>query len=59
MKTLQQKETDRPLILDEEADKEIQQYLLLLCEAGGAVNCAIVRASAMGIIGRKNSNLLA
>ena len=59
VKTLPQKKTGRPLILDEETDKEIQQYLLALREAGGAVNCAIVRASAMGIIRRKNSCLLA
>ena len=59
MKTLPQKKTGRPLILDEETDKEIQQYLLALREAGSAVNCAIARASAMGIIRRKNSSLLA
>ena len=28
---------------------EIQQYLLALCEAGGAVNSAIVRASATSV----------
>ena len=59
VKTLPQKKTGRPLILDEETDKEIQQYLLALREVGGAVNCAIARASAMGIIRRKNSSLLA
>ena len=36
VKTLPQKKTGRPLILDEETDKEIQQYLLVLREAGGA-----------------------
>ena len=41
--------TEKPLTLDEETDMEIQQYLLALCEAGGAVNCAIARASAIGI----------
>jgi len=34
-------------------------YLLALCEAGGAVNCAIARASSTGIIKQKNSNWLA
>ena len=38
---------------------EIQKYMLALHEAGGAVNCAIARASAMGIIRRKYSSLLA
>ena len=59
VKTLPQKKTGRPLTLDEETDMEIQQYLLALREAGGAVNGAIARASAMGIIRRKNSSLLA
>ena len=54
-----QKKTGQPLILDEETDKEIQQYLLTLCEGGVAVDCAIARASAMSIIRRKNSSLLA
>jgi len=49
----------RPLLLDEKTDKEVQMYLLVLREAGGAVNCAIARASATGIIKRKNSNWLA
>ena len=37
MKTLSQKKTGQPLILDEETDKKIQQYLLTLCEGGVAV----------------------
>lgn len=59
VKALPQKKTGRPLTLDDETDMEIQQYLLALREAGGAVNCAIVTASATGIIRRKNSSLLA
>jgi len=50
------KKTGRPLLLDEKTDKEVQMYLLALCEAGGAVSCVI--ASATGIIKRKNSNWL-
>ena len=38
---------------------EVQQYLLPLCKAGGAVNGAIARASVMGILRRKNSSQLA
>ena len=53
------KKTGRPLLLDEQTDREVQMYLLSLREAGGVVNCAIARASATGIIRRKNSNWLA
>ena len=53
------KKTGRPLLLDEKTDKEVQMYLLALREAGGAVNRGIARASATGIIKRKNSNWLA
>ena len=53
------KMTGRPLLLDEQMDREVQMYLLSLREAGGSVNCAIARASATGIIRRKNSNWLA
>ena len=53
------KKTGRPLLLDEQTDREVQMYLLALHEAGGGVNCAIARASATGIIRRKNSNWLA
>ena len=59
VKTLPQKKAGRPLTVDEETDMEIQKYLQALCEASGAVNCAIARASAMGIIKRKDSGLLA
>ena len=56
---LSPKKTGRPLLLDEQMDREVQMYLLSLREAGGSVNCAIARASATGIIRRKNSNWLA
>ena len=47
VKALPQKKTCQPLTLDKETDMEIQQYLLALREAGGAVNCAVARASAV------------
>lgn len=50
------KKTGRPLTLDEETDMEAQQYLFALHEAGGAVNGAIARASAMDILRRINSS---
>ena len=53
------KKTGRPLLLDEQTDREVQLYLLGLHEAGGGVNCTIARASATGIIRWKNSNWLA
>ena len=59
VKALPQKKTGQPLTLDEDTDMEVQQYLLALREAGGAINGAIARASAMGILRRKNSSQLA
>jgi len=41
------------LTLQEEIDMEVQQYILHLCEIGGSVNGAVVRASAKGILKRK------
>ena len=49
VKTLPAKKVGRPPLLDEEIDKEIQKYLLMLREAGGAVNDAIARSAAVGI----------
>ena len=53
------KKMGRPLLSDEKTGKKAQMHLLALCEVGGAVNCAITRASATGIIKRKNSNCMA
>ena len=38
-------------------DKEVQKYLLMICEAGGAVNSTIARSAAAGIIRRRDSKL--
>ena len=59
IKTLPAKKVGRPPLLDEEIDKEVQKYLLMLREAGGAVNGAIARSAAAGIIRIRNSKLLA
>ena len=49
------KKTGRLLLLDEQMDREVEMYLLSLCEAGGGVNCATARASTTGIIRRKTA----
>ena len=49
------KKTGRPLLLDEQTDREVQMYLIAPYEAGGGINCAIAKASATGIIRRKTT----
>ena len=48
-----------PLLLGQELDRQVQAYLISLCEAGGVVNTSIAIAAAMGIVRRHDSNLLA
>ena len=47
------------LLLVEDIDKQVQAYLMKLCEVGGIVNSAIARASTRGIIKMTNPKLLA
>jgi len=44
------KKLGRHLLLREDIDKQVQAYLMKLCEIGGVVNGVIARASARGII---------
>ena len=53
------KKIGRPLLLGEDIDKQVQAYLMKLCEVGGVVNSAIAGASARGIITMTNPKLLA
>ena len=39
MTELPPEKTVKPLLLYEQMDKEVQMYLLSLCEVGGGVNC--------------------
>ena len=53
------KKRGRPVLLSEELDKKVKQYLLKVREGGGAVSAQIAIASARGILlHRDRSSLL-
>ena len=52
------KKIDRPLLIGDEADKELQEYVRYLRATGAAVNMAVVIASAEGFLLSKNANIL-
>ena len=53
------KKAGKPLLLGEELDKQVREYVKYLRERGAVVNSAIVIAAAEGIVMNKDSNLLA
>ena len=55
---LPRKKMGRPLLIGDEADKELQEYVRYLRATGAAVNTAIVIASAEGILLSKDANIL-
>ena len=55
---LPHKKLGRPLLLGDELDKQVQEYVRYLRERGTPVNTAIVIATANGIGQSKNANLL-
>ena len=52
------KEQGRPLLLGNELDMQVREYIKYLRERGTAVNTAVVMASAEGIVKSKDANLL-
>ena len=48
----------RPLLLGEDLDKQVRDYVKYLWERSTAVNTAVVIAAAEGIVMNKNANLL-
>ena len=48
----------RPLLLGEDLDKKVQNYLFSLRNVGGVINTAIVQAAAAGMVKRKDPRLL-
>ena len=48
-----------PLLLGEDLDKKVQNYLFSLRDVGGVINTAIVRAVAAGMVKKKDPRLLA
>ena len=59
VKTLPVAKIGRPLLLGEDLDKKVQNYLFSLRDVGGVINTAIVRAAAAGMVKRKDPRLLA
>ena len=53
------KKAGKPLLLGEELDKQVREYVKYLRERGAVVNSAIVIAAAEGIVMNKDPNLLA
>ena len=52
------KKSGRPLLLGEDLDKQVRDYVKYLREHSTAVNTAVVIAAAEGIVMNKNANLL-
>ena len=48
----------RPLLLGDDLDKQVREYVKYLRERGGVVNTGVVIAAAEGIVMNKNANLL-
>ena len=59
IKTIPEKKMGRPLLLGIDLDKEVQAYLRTIRKAGCPVNTAVTLGAATGLVGRKDSNLLA
>jgi hypothetical protein len=58
VKKLESAKRGHPLLLGPQLDKEAQEYIINLREAGGVINSAIVMAAAEGIVKNFDSNLL-
>ena len=54
MDSLETKQKGRPLLLGEELDAAVQEYVSSLRIAGGVVNTVVVRAAAEGIISARD-----
>ena len=49
----------RPLLIGEKCDKEVQEYVVALCEVGTIVNTVVVRSAGTAVLRRRNPALLA
>ena len=58
VKELPCKKTGRPLLLGDELDKQVQEYVKYMRDRGTAVNTTVVMAAAEGIVKSKDANLL-
>ena len=58
VKTLPTKVQGRPLLLGENLDRSVQEYIKALRAVGGDVNTAIVQAAAVEIVGARDPGLL-
>ena len=55
---LPSKKLGRPLLIGEEVDRQVQEYVHYLCATGSAVNITVVIASAEGILLSMDANIL-
>ena len=55
---LPEKKRGRPCLLSDELDKQVQSYLLQLCDNGSVVNTHVAIACALGLVKHHDSNLL-
>lgn len=56
--SLSKKPQGRPLLIGQELDKSVQDYINAMREVGGVVNTAIVIAAANGIVAARSPALL-
>ena len=59
IKELHCKKAGKPLLLGEELDKQVREYVKYMREHGAVVNSAVVMGAAEGIVMSKDANLLA
>ena len=59
IKELHCKKTGKPLLLSEELDKQVREYVKYLRERSAVVNSAVIMAAVKGIVINKDANLLA
>ena len=59
LEELPTKKMGRPLLLGEEIDRQVKEYLKYLREQGSAVNTVIAIATAEGVVRSVDANLLA
>ena len=58
MKALPMKPIGKPLLIGEEADRQVGEYVRLLRDSGSAVDTSVVIATGEGVLASIDANLL-
>ena len=58
MKALPTKPMGRPLLISEEADRQVQKFVRFLRDSGSAVDTSVVIATGEGVLASIDANLL-